>query len=232
MALDGPPADLAGTLADCRPLAVLCFLASTHKSGVLRVKGPLGQATIWLHDGSAVAAEGEGPGDVLDSVVDALRTPRGEFTFEQREVPAPAFVPPAMDTLLRRAIEELEAWQELSDSVPSMSLVVTLQQTTEAEVNLSSSAWTLSVAVAAGHATPAAAAAHLGWSALRTCRAVKELVDAGRARLEAPPKRSRSARDRSTVAGAVPWDPGRQPLWPGAGLDEGARFKVGWDSEA
>ena len=224
MTLDVVSADLAGNLADCRPLALLCFLAGTRKSGVLRVRGPRSEATVWLCNGAAVGAEGAGSGTVLDTVVDALRTPKGEFTFEQCDVRSPEDVPPAMDALLDRAIEALRTWQELSEAIPSMSLVIHLQQTGEAEVSLSSAAWTVSVTVAAGHATPAAVAAHLGWPALRTCRAVKELVDAGRARLEAPPRLSLGT--STAAAGPGRWDPGRQPMWPGANAP--TRFRIGW----
>jgi hypothetical protein len=234
MALDVLHADLGGTLADCRPLSLLLFLASTKKSGVLTVRGRRSRVIVTLHEGIAVDADGEGHDDVLAAIVEALRTPSGEFAFEQRDLPPPPLVAPDMVTLLQRAIAELQAWEALSDVVPSTSLVVTLQQTAETEVSLSSSAWTLSVAVAGGHTTPAAAAAHLGWTLLRTCPAVKELVDAGRARLEPPPKRTRGSSGRR-VDGASEKVTSKKretkALWPGAGVPTHDRFRIGYYEE-
>jgi hypothetical protein len=83
-----------------------------------------------------------------------------------------------------------------------MAVVIELRRCND-DVQLSADAWNVSTAVAGGEATPQQVAAHLRWQALRTCRAVKELVDSGRAVLSAPERRA------VTLAGSA------SPLWPG-----------------
>lgn len=219
---DPAPADLAGTLREWRPLTLLAFLADTAKTGVLTVSGNQHEVRVWLREGAAVAAEAPAATDLLDGLVEALRTPAGTFEFRLEPVEAPAVVPAEMGALLQQAAGRLRDWETLSQAVPSLQLVVALAPV-EGEVQLSSDAWAISVAVAAGHHTPAALAEHLGWGAFRTCGAVAALVAAGRATLAPPPPRPRFG-DRSpepaaagpAVAGGNEWHASKRPLWPGA----------------
>lgn len=216
-------ADLTGTLREWRPLTLLAFLADTAKTGVLTVRGNQHEVRVWVRDGAAVAAEAPAATDLLDGLVEALRTPAGTFEFHLGPVEPPAEVPAEMGTLLQQAAGRLRDWETLSQAVPSLQLVVTLAPV-EGEVQLSSDAWAISVAVAAGQHTPAALADHLGWGAFRTCGAVAALVAAGRATLSLPPPRPRfgdqtlepATSGPAVASGGSEWHASKRPLWPGA----------------
>jgi len=223
-------ADLAGGLDELRPAPLLEFLAATAKTGVLRVEGRHSKVSVWLVDGATVAAETTGPDtDLLDQLVELLRTPAGTFEFVEGESPRPDRVVAPQADLLPRAVDRLHEWTALADAVPSLTLVVKLLNADGEDVQLSSPAWSLSVAVSSGHASVAAAAKHLRWSAFKTCKAVRELVDAGRATLVPPPKRRRGAAARHgdpVVTGQGAWHPANQPLWPGSGSSDRDRFSA------
>ena len=222
-------ADLEGGLDELRPAPLLEFLAATAKTGALRVKGHHGAVTVWLVDGAAAAAESTGPDDdLLDQLVDLLRTPAGTFVFDEGESPRPDRAATPDPDLLPRAVQRLRDWEDLADAVPSLSLVVKLLNTDDEDVQLSSSAWSVSVAVAGGHHSVASVAKHLKWSAFRTCKAVRELVEAGRATLVLPPKRRRGKHTEQVVSGPGSWHPSNQPLWPGAGGNDSDRFSSAW----
>lgn len=224
-------ADLEGGLHEFRPATLLEFLGATAKTGVLRVAGRHSVISVWLADGVTVAADSTGPDeDLLDQLVDLLRTPAGAFKFTEGESPRPDKAQRPDPDLLPRAVDRLHQWTELADAVPSLSLVVKLLNTDDEEVSLSAAAWSVSVAVSGGHSSVASAAKHLKWSAFKTCKAVRELVDAGRAQLVPPPKRRRRAKTDNVVSGAV-WHPANQPLWPGAGSAESDRFASAWAFE-
>lgn len=225
-------ADLAGGLHELRPATVLAFLTATAKTGVLRVSGRHTRINVWLADGVTVAAETPGEDDaLLDQLVELLRTPAGSFEFEEGESPRPDRVlEPSVD-LLPQAVTRLQQWEPLADAVPSLSLVVKLLNADDEHVQLSAAAWSVSVAVASGHSSVASVAKHLKWSAFKTCQAVRELVDAGRATLVPPPKRQRGGRNAAAVvSGPGVWHPSNQPLWPGSGSDERERFTSAWAS--
>lgn len=225
--------DLAGGLHELRPAPLLEFLAATRKTGLLQVTSRTHKISVWLADGVTVAADSTGPdADLLDQLVDLLRTPTGAFAFTEGESPRPDQAYTPEPDLLPRAVERLHEWTALADAVPSLSLVVKLLNTDDDEVSLSAAAWSVSVAVSGGHGSVASAAKHLKWSAFKTCKAVRELVDAGRATLVPPPKRRRSAKKTADamIAGGV-WHPANQPLWPGAGSAETDRFSAAWAYE-
>jgi hypothetical protein len=226
-------ADLEGGLDEFRPATLLEFLAATAKTGMLRVAGRHQTVTVWVADGVAVAAESSGTDtDLLDQLVDLLRTPAGTFRFSEGDLPRPDLAATPDADLLPRAVARLHDWESLADAVPSLSLVVKLLNTDNEEVTLSSAAWSVSVSVASGHGSVAAVAKHLKWSAFKTCQAVRELVDAGRATLAPPPKRRRGKKvDNTLVDAPGVWHPSKQPLWPGAGGDERDRFSSAWAFE-
>jgi hypothetical protein len=222
--------DLDGTLADFRPGALLAFLSASRTSGVLAVRGNHGVVTIWLEDGIAVAAQSEIAGtDVVESLVEILRTPAGTFRYQHGQSVPPHLPLLDADDLLPRVGRRLQEWESLADAVPSLSLHVKLLNADGRDnVLLSGGAWSVSVAVSSGHASVASVAKHLGWSTYRTCTAVRELVDSGRASLVPPPKRRRKRAEQSVTGPAV-WHPANQPLWPGAGTSERDRFSHAFD---
>ena len=231
-------ADLEGGLLELRPATLLEFLAATEKTGMLRVQGrqePRRTITVWVERGVAVAAESTGPDtDLLDQLVDLIRTPAGTFRFTEGDLPRPEQTRDPDPELLPRAVARLHEWEDIAEAVPSLSLVVKLvNDHAGEEVMLSSSAWSVSVAVSGGHTSIDAVAKHLRWSSFRTCKAVRELVDAGRATLTAPPKRRRGGHPLSSTKVEAPgvWHPSNQPLWPGSGGDERDRFSSAWAYE-
>lgn len=227
-------ADLEGGLLELRPAPLLEFLAATEKSGLLRVTGHQRTITVWIDRGTAVAAESTTSLDheLLDQLVDILRTPTGTFKFSEGELPQPDDAHEPDPDLLPRAVARLREWEDLADAVPSLSLVVKLlNDHAGEEVMLSSAAWSVSVAVSSGHTTVEGVARHLRWGTFKTCKAVRELVDAGRASLVAPPKRRRGGRPGASgtrVEAPAVWVPANQPLWPGADTDERQRFSAAW----
>jgi len=223
-------ADLEGGLLEYRPGTLLAFLAATHKTGMLRVAGHHHTVTVWLAEGIAVASDSTtSEGDLLDQLVDVLRMPNGAFRFVEGALPRPEDAAEPHPDLLPRAVERLAKWEDLADAVPSLKLHVKLLNSGDQHVTLSSAAWSVSVAVSAGHASVEAAAKHLKWSAYDTCVAVRELVEAGRAELVPPPKRRRrgSKVDAPAVMAGV-WHPANQPLWPGTGTTDRDRFSDVW----
>jgi hypothetical protein len=230
-------ADLSGTLGDWRPLTLLAFLADTAKTGVLTVTGTHHEVQVWMQGGTAVAADASGATDLLDGLVEALRTPAGTFTFRLEVVDAPAELPEEMGLLLHRAAERLRSWEQLAQTVPSLQLLISLLPV-EGEAQLSADAWAVSVAVAGGYNTPAAVAAHLEWGPFRTCTAVADLVAAGRAKLSPPTRRKRfgeletEGANSAIVTGPADWHAAKRPLWPGAGGSLDDRWSPDWVDEA
>lgn len=219
---------LSGTLIDVRPRTLLHFLGLTGKTGVLRARGHNHEVAVRLARGTVV-----GGGNSVADVVELLRLGNGEFSFEETLSDSVVIGVPVAD-VLAHADDVLVEWEEVSQAVPSVGLVVALRGSGDGEhVTMSSDAWDLVVEVAAGHTTPEALARHLDWSLLRTCRAVKELAEAGRAEL-LPPTQTRRAlqgRARAVLAKAEPrvWHAADRPLWPGASGDEGAVRRTPWD---
>ncbi|HEV7887498.1 MAG TPA: DUF4388 domain-containing protein [Acidimicrobiales bacterium] len=225
-------ADLEGALVDMRPAALLAFLAATGKTGLLRVAGHQHTVSVWLDGGLAVSADSTGAGNaLLDQLVDLLCTPSGTFKFSEGALPRPDLARDPDPDLLPQAVERLQQWEGLADAVPSLSLHVKLLKADREDVVLSSGAWSVSVSVASGHASVGSVARHLKWSAFKTCQAVRELVEAGRADLVPPPKRRRRGAKVEAPAAAAVWHPANRPLWPGAGSSDRDRFSEAWSSE-
>jgi hypothetical protein len=146
--------------------------------------------------------------------------------------PAPQDAREPDANLLTSAVERLHEWEALADAVPSLSLVVKLLNADSEDVTLSSAAWSLSVAVSSGHPSIEGAARHLKWSSYKTCKAVRELVDAGRATLVAPPRRRRrGSRIEAPAQSPGSWHAANRPLWPGTGGNDRDRFSQAWASE-
>lgn len=216
-------ATLSGTLVDLRPRTLLHFLGLTGKSGDLVAHGHDRRIVLRL-DGGRVVGE-----DAVDTVVSLLRLGNGVFVFEERAEATGAGRPVA--DVLAEADRQVAAWEDVSQAVPSVGLVVRLRAGAGGG-HLSGEAWDVVATIAGGAVSPAALADHLGWSHLRVCAAVKELVDGGRAELAPPTRRRRvmASRARAVLAKseAKAWHAADRPLWPGAGGDLG-RARTPWD---
>lgn len=218
-------ATFSGTLVDLRPRTLLHFLGLTGKSGVLRARGHEHHAVVRFAGGRVVGD------DAVARVVELLRLGNGAFDFEEADDGAQDDGVPVAD-LLAAADRQVAEWEDVSQAVPSVGLVVRLRASGDGDVRMSADAWNVVATIAGGAVTPTALAGHLGWPLLRVCRAVKELVESGRADLVPPtrPRRMLHGQARAVLAKAEPhaWSVADRPLWPGVGGGDG-RARTPWD---
>src|SRR3954453_23344168 len=81
---------LQGTLDTFALPDVLRLLASTKKTGRLRVSGNRGTGSVWVDGGGVTGAEATGVGDAptsSDVLFELLRSGDGSFTFEAGTMP-------------------------------------------------------------------------------------------------------------------------------------------------
>ena len=168
---------------------VLRLLATTTKTGRLRLDGDRGQGNVWLRDGSVVdavadrAVEGAPTEEVI---FELLRFERGSFAFESDERTPNSEHPEDVEGLLRRAGAMLNEWRELEAVVPSLDHRVALtSELPSDEVTIDSDRWRSVVAVASGRSVGDLAGS-LGLSELNVSRAVRDLVELGVADVEGP----------------------------------------------
>lgn len=120
---------LQGTLDTFSLPDVLRLLATTSKTGRLRIDGDRGQGSVWLADGGVVDADAERAvdGTPTDEVVfELLRFRSGAFAFDGDDAPNAVGEPEDVESLLRRANALLSEWSELESVVPSLAHEVTL----------------------------------------------------------------------------------------------------------
>src|SRR5690606_31291066 len=120
---------LQGTLDTFSLPDVLRLLATTSKTGRLRIEGDRGQGSVWLTDGGIVDADAERAveGTPTEEVVfELLRFTSGSFAFDGDDVVAGSGKPEDVETVLKRANSLLSEWTELEAVVPSLEHEVTL----------------------------------------------------------------------------------------------------------
>lgn len=167
---------------------VLRLLASTRKSGRLRLSGDRGEGSLWVRDGSLVAVEAPGQrrgGNqpaTIDAVFELLRFQSGDFSFDHdQEAPDPA-PPLEVEDVVSSAEERLEELRSLERVVPSEHVWISLRpghlRRVEDEVNLNGAEWQVVCAVGAG-ITVAGLRAELSRGELEALRAVRDLVERG-----------------------------------------------------
>ncbi|HEX6423057.1 MAG TPA: DUF4388 domain-containing protein [Acidimicrobiales bacterium] len=180
---------LQGTLDTFSLPDVLRLLATTSKTGRLRIDGDRGQGSVWLADGGIVDADAERAvdGTPTDEVIfELLRFSAGSFAFDGDDVATPNGNPEDVEALLRRANSLLSEWTELEAVVPSLEHEVSLSGDLSAdEVTIDAERWRSLVAVAAG-CTVGELASTLGLTELGVSRAVRDLVDLGVADVDSP----------------------------------------------
>lgn len=168
---------------------VLRLLASTKKTGCLRLDGSRGSGSLSVVDGKLVRGEAsqaphaEGAAEVL---FELLRFPDGDFEFdadaEVGEIGTPAEVEPTLEA----AEAMLEEWKGIEAVVPSLDHWVGLAPELPAdEVAISKDRWRTVVAIAGGTSV-----GHLGdlleQGELPVSRNVKELVELGLVEIDEP----------------------------------------------
>jgi hypothetical protein len=180
---------LQGTLDTFSLPDVLKLLATTSKTGRLRIDGDRGQGSVWMRDGQVVDADADRSvdGAPTDEVVfELLRFASGSFAFDADDHTPNAEHPDQVDDLLRRANALLSEWTELEAVVPSLDHRVSLtSELSSDEVTIDADRWRSLVAVAGGRSVGEVASA-LGLSELNVSRAVRNLVELGVADVDSP----------------------------------------------
>ena len=200
---------LQGTLETFALPDVLRLLASTRKTGRLRLTGSAGSGSLWLADGAIVASEASraplahSPSDVL---FELLRFKEGDFVFDDEDTSAEAGEPADVEGALSSAEEMLDEWKSIEAVVPSLDGWVSLRaELPTDEVTLDGARWQQVVAVAGG-ATVGQLGEVLGLAELPVSRTVKELVELGLVEIgEAP------AGTATTVAPSPSFEPEPTP---------------------
>ncbi len=224
---------LQGTLDTFALPDVLRLLASTRKTGRLRITADRGSGSIWLDGGSVVAANASSArtSEPLPLVVfELLRHHEGSFIFEPEVTTADAGAPVEIDGILRDAERLLAEWLEIEAVVPSLEAFVTLSPTLpRAEMVVDAERWKVVVA-AGGGATVRQIGAGLALGEIEVSRAVKDVVEAGLLRIQpavvgavAPPAPTFEA-PPPNVAPAPPAPPVAPRSAPAPAEDERAVF--------
>jgi Domain of unknown function (DUF4388) len=187
--IGGTALALQGTLDTFSLPDVLKLLATTSKTGRLRIDGDRGQGSVWLRDGRVVDADADRAvdGAPTDEVVfELLRFGSGSFAFDSDKHTPNAEHPDEVDDLLRRANALLSEWTELEAVVPSLDHRVSLtSELSSDEVTIGADRWRSLVAVAGGRSVGEVAST-LGLSELNVSRAVRNLVELGVADVNSP----------------------------------------------
>ncbi len=180
---------LQGTLDTFSLPDVLRLLATTSKTGRLRIEGDRGQGSVWLTGGGIVDADADRAidGTPTDEVIfELLRFGSGSFAFDGDDKPTQATDPEEVDAVLRRANSLLSEWSELETVVPSLEHEVNLSNDLSVdEVTINADRWRSLVAVASGR-TVGELATSLRLTELGVSRAVRDLVDLGVAEVDSP----------------------------------------------
>lgn len=178
---------LQGTLDTFALPDVLHLLATTKKTGQLRLEGQRGSGTVHLDGGQVVgveAAHAPLATEPVDALFELIRFEDGTFAFAADA--APAASGPARDVgeLLEGAEALLREWREIESVVPSLDAYVTLRRSLPAEaVTIPQAQWSTLVAVAGGTTVRALGQA-LSLPELPVSRAVRDLVELGVVELE------------------------------------------------
>jgi hypothetical protein len=173
---------LQGTLDTFALIDVFRLLASTNKTGRLRVSGDRGIGNVWFDGGGVVlaAAHNTKPSDAPVAVIfELLRQHEGTFVFEADVTTPEAGAPSDVESLIREAEHLLIEWREIEAVVPSVDVWVSLSpELPRPEVVVDGDRWKVIVATGAG-ATVAEVGDNLGLSEIAVSKAVKEVVEIG-----------------------------------------------------
>ncbi len=172
---------LSGTLDTFSLPDVMRLLASTTKSGRLRVSGPRESGSVWFADGDVADAELSGNltnqptfADVLFSF---LRWETGSFTFEDDVHTDSTSSPQPTDAVLSQAEAMLVEWREIEKVVPSMELHVSLcRELSGPDVMVDAERWRGIAAVGSGSRV-VEVARRLELNEVDSCRLIKDLIE-------------------------------------------------------
>jgi hypothetical protein len=173
---------LQGTIETFALPDVLRLLASTKKTGCLRLEGSRGDGSLWVEGGSLVGSEAsgaphaDGPGEVL---FELLRFKDGDFVFDADADVLVQHSPADVEPTLEQAESMLEEWREIEAVVPTLDHWVSLAaELPQPEVTVTAEVWKTLVAVSAGTSV-GALGDDLSLGELPVSRTVKELAGLG-----------------------------------------------------
>lgn len=152
---------LQGSLGDFSLAELLGLIATTQKTGQLRLDGDRGSGSLWLDAGALVAADAtRGPGaiqiaaaatterSVEDIVFELLRFADGTFSFSLGIAPPEHGVAEDVDVVLHDALGRLDEWRGIEAIVPSLLHVLLPVPALPAEqVTIGQDEWAIIVSV-------------------------------------------------------------------------------------
>ncbi len=172
---------LQGTLETFALADVLRLLASTKKSGTLRIDGDRGHGELSVVDGELVGASAsrapraERPAEVL---FELLRYESGSFIFDGDDEVVAGEHRASVDEALADAEEQLREWREIEAVVSSPTRLVTLVAERDKDITLTARQWSAVVALGAG-ATSLELSERMGVAELPATRMVRDLHELG-----------------------------------------------------
>ncbi|WP_334142833.1 DUF4388 domain-containing protein [Rhabdothermincola sp.] len=197
---------LQGTIETFALPDVMRLLASTKKTGRLRVEGSRGEGNVWVDGGQIVSCAATGApraGGAVEVMFELLRFQDGSFVFDADEAPAERFDPVEVEATLAEAEKLLEEWRAIEAVVPSLDAWVSLAaQLPGDSVTLDRQRWSTIVAVGGG-TTVGGLGEALELSDLDACRTVKQLVEDGLVTVGEAPENARLGVPPTLLAASV-----------------------------
>jgi hypothetical protein len=174
---------LSGTLDTFALPDVLRLLASTAKTGRLRITGDRGSGSVWVAKGDVVATELASAVSYEPTneevVFGLLRFSAGSFTFEADAQSPNAGDPLAMEPVLGAAENMLVEWRAIEEVIPSLDLWVGLCPALSGpDVMVDQHRWS-GIAVIGSGCQVGAVSEALKLNEIDSCRLVKELLELG-----------------------------------------------------
>jgi hypothetical protein len=210
---------LQGTLETFALPDVLRLLASTKKTGALRVDTARGHGELMVRDGELVGGSAERspraetPPDVL---FEMLRSNDGSFVFDSDAPVDSDGDAQDVESALSAAEAQLAEWTEIEAVVPSPHRLVTLRPHRDDDITFAPDQWSV-VATVAGGCTVAQLADRLDATEMVATRAVRDLVEKGAVDLSdhdadsSPTSVSTTTEDRDDTPGEAPIAPAPMP---------------------
>lgn len=194
---------LQGSLETFSLPDVLVLLATTKKTGQLRVTGGRADGKVWVRGGDLVhSVFGTRAVTPVDAVFELLRVKTGTFVFSADEAAPVDGQPHPIDMVLADAQARLVEWAEIEKVVPHLDAVVDMAaEAPGAEIVISSQQWKLLVAVAGGRSVHDLME-KLGHTEFDTCRSIKDLVEAALATIDVDARPQTPAAKPSPAASA------------------------------
>src|SRR5437868_622630 len=129
---------------------VLALLASTKKSGELRVAGQQGAGRVWVSEGAVAGVQAGEATSSVDALFQLLRVDSGSFNFDPRAT-VPDSRPEPLESLLAEAQTRLADWRAIEAVVPSLATGVRLaDELPGAKVSVTAAQWRALRAAARG----------------------------------------------------------------------------------